>query len=382
MADRINIKDTWIGTSDPLNICDGLALFPPFPDIGAGVHFTQDTHALIDKSVQILAFRGQATIDWGVFFGLCGPGIAISMHTEGDIIPKQKELALFIKNDDTMGGYSFGTNASVGFSLMAKIYKLHWKGWHLKGSWDAVLNANLALSFDFLKVAFDIIAAALGIETLIQQVEPVKSTLKSSLSMLGETEDAFAVNEGVITVHPKFMVPFNLWTIVVALAAAGEVTGVLTAPSTVILAFDKLMNVTCSSIGCGPTLGVEVPVRVQIDKVKIDDTEFKRTHVDKLGTWHGYTESDDIPTDPKKMTVTLAHTAGFDFRMGVYAEVQILELFHAGVTIDTAIMALLGIQPQTGEFKQDLTSDIGQQWGSSSCSQCSASMEPIEVEFV
>lgn len=380
MADRINIEDTWIGTSDPLNICNGLALFPPFPDIGAGVHFTQDTHALIDKSLQILAFRGQATIDWGVFFGLCGPGIAISMHTDGRI--QDNRLAINVKNDDTIGGYSFGTNASVGFSLSAKIYKLHWQGWHLKGSWNAVLNASLALSFDFLKLAFDVIAAALGLETLIQKVEPVKPALTSSLSMLGESEDAFTVNQGVITVHPKFLVPFNIWTLVVALAAAGEVTGVLTAPSTVILAFDKLMNVTCSSIGCGPTLGVEVPVRVEIDSITIDKAEFKKTEVDKFGTWHGVTDSTDIPTDPKKMAVKLAHTAGFDFRMGLYAEVQILELFHAGVSIDTAILALLGVQPQTGAFYQTLTSDIGQQFGSSSCSQCSASMEPVEVEFV
>jgi hypothetical protein len=382
MAETIKIKKTWVGTTDPISICAGLPLFPPFPDIGAGIHYTQDDHALIDKSVQILSFRGQASVSWGVFFGLCGPGYATSMHAEGDIIPKQKELALFIKNDDTIGGYAFGTNVSVGFALVAKLYKLHWKGWHLKGSWDAVLNANLAASFDFLKVAFDVIAAALGLETLIQKVEPVKPALTSSLAMLGETEDAFAVTDGVITVHPKFLVPMNLWAIIVGLAALGELTGVLTAPSTVILAFDKLMNVTCSSIGCGPTIGMEVPVRVQIDKVKIDDTEFERTHIDKFGTWHGATDSDEFPADPKKMTVTLAHTAGFDFRVGLYAEVQILELFHAGAKIDTAILALLGIQPQTGEFKHDVTSDVGQEFGPSPINNCCASMEPIEVEFV
>jgi hypothetical protein len=206
--------------------------------------------------------------------------------------------------------------------------------------------------------------------------------LKSSLSMLGETEDAFTPNQGVITVHPKFMVPFNIWSLVVALADVGVATEILTAPSAAIIAFDKLMNVTCSSIGCGPTLGVEVPVRVHIDKVKVDDIEFQNTHVDDDGVWFGSTGADDLPTDPKKMTVTLAHTAGFDFRMGAYAEVQILELFHAGVSIDTGIMALLGVQPQTGEFKQDLTSDIGTQVGPSSCSQCGAAMEPVEVEFV
>ncbi|KMY67744.1 hypothetical protein AAU61_07630 [Desulfocarbo indianensis] len=381
MADgTIEIKKTFIGTSDPLNVCSGLALFPPFPNIGAGVHFTQNTHALLNKDLKILAFRASAAIDWGVFMGLCGPGYAIKFLTEGEI--EGDELALKIDEDSTIGGFALGTNVSIDFALMAKLYKLHWKGWHLKGSWDAVLNAELAVSFDFLKLALDVILAALGLETWLQKVEPIKETLTSSIAMLGEAEDVYKDGEGVIEIHPKFMLPINLWVLVVALAAAGEATGVLTAPSTVILAFDKLMDVTCSSIGCGPTLGIDVPVKVQVDSVTIDKAEFKRTYVDSSGTWHGTTSSGDIPQEPEKMTVKLGTTAGFDFRVGVYAEVQILELFHAGVSMDTGMLALLGIQPQIGEFHQTLSNDIGSQYASGPCLDCTAQMGPVEVEFV
>ena len=34
---KYDIDKTLIATTDPVSLCDGLSLFPPFPDIGAGV---------------------------------------------------------------------------------------------------------------------------------------------------------------------------------------------------------------------------------------------------------------------------------------------------------------------------------------------------------
>jgi len=350
----INIPKTMIGTSDPISICRGLGLFPPFPNIGAGIHGVSDTHALINHNFSFLAVRAKAAASFGYFIGCCGPGYGIKMLAEGEV--NGRTLTLAVSEDDTIGGFAFGTNFFVSGELQAQVYKFHWAGWHSHFSWDTSLDAHLDIQFDFLAAALDIILAALQLESLFHQVEPVKDTLKSSFSLMGEAEDSYASSQNQIVCNCKFMVPINCWPLIVALSQAGDELGI----GEVVLAFNALLNATLSSIGFGPTVGIGVPVNVGISSVSLDDVKFDYTATTSDGKWQGNCDATATPpNDPKEMTFTLRHTAGFDIRVGLYAELQLVEIFHVGASVDTGVLSLLNIVPDTSPFYQTLKNNVG-----------------------
>src|SRR5947209_4272374 len=65
-----------IGTSDPLNLCNGLPLFPVLGTQRAGVAASARNHKLFDRSATILITRLSVNAYGKYGFGVCGPAIA------------------------------------------------------------------------------------------------------------------------------------------------------------------------------------------------------------------------------------------------------------------------------------------------------------------
>jgi hypothetical protein len=64
------------------------------------------------------------------------------------------------------------------------------------------------------------------------------------------------------------------------------------------------------------------------------------------GKWIGISTGVDLDHEPTTMEVELTHTAGFSFTFGLFASIQLLEVFHAGASVDLVAAELLDILPQ------------------------------------
>ena len=243
--------------------------------------------------------------------------------------------------------------------LSVEIYKLYWH-WGIHGRWSGVLSVDLKVGIDVLKAAIDIIAALLQVEDLIAHAV-VEVAVDTPLQMLGEAGDVYALSEGQIDLHCKFTVPINLWTLAVLAAAATVEVPFLNVASGVIIAIHEALDVTLSSIGFGPTIGLDVPVNIQIKSVTLDDVKFDKKKITDDGKWQG-TKADPNATvadPPKEISFDMEHTPYLDFTVGLYAELQLVELFHVGASADMDILGVFNIEPSLGTYTHTLKNTIG-----------------------
>lgn len=382
----IKIAETRIGTPDSgigsgLNLCTGLELFPPFPTIPVG-WMSKGAGALkVGHSFSVIAVRASAGGSFGLQVGLCGPSYAIKFDTEGEV--QNGILTLTVKDDEAMGGAFCGCGLQAEFELKAELYKVYWH-WGPHGKWSVVLNVNLGVGIDALKAAVDIIMAVAQVEDMLTKAT-VSGAVETPLAMVGESSNAYAENRGVIEMDCVFTVPINLWTICVVAAYATVEIPYVDVASAVIIAVHEVLDVTLSSLGFGPTIGFDVPVNIQIQDVSIDNVRFNKKAVTD-GKWIGELadKSSQVPAEPKEIKVTLVHNAGFDLRIGLYAELQLLELFHVGASIDMGILGLFNIVPKTSDFTHSLMNTIGKTYLAAGCDCSVASKEAglVYVQFI
>lgn len=383
---KITIKETKIGTPDSgtggLNLCTGVPLFPPFPTIPLGWQ-TKNAGALhIGKRFKILVVRVSAEASFGLQAGLCGPSYALRFNAEGEV--EDGVLTLTIEEDESMAGIFLGAGLQAGVELKAQIYKIRWH-WGPHGSWRTKFHIRLDVGIDILKAAIDIIAALLQIEDMIAK-GAVEGASDTPLAMIGEGSDLYAISRGVIDLDCVFSVPINLWTLVVIAAAATLEVPFLDVASAAILVVHEALDVTLSSIGFGPTIGVDVPISIQIQDVDIDNVKFTNKTITSDGKWVGEQadKTIEVPADPKEISFTMVHNAGFDIMIGLYAELQLVEIFHVGTSTDMGILGLFNIQPKGGNFHHTLKNTIGNDWLASGC-DCGKLYKDaglVDVEFV
>jgi hypothetical protein len=358
------IKKTLIGTPDSgvggLTLCNGLSLFPPFPTLPLGWQSSTAGSLQIGKGFQILAVRASASAGFSMNVGLCGPSYAIQFETEGEV--DGDTLTLSVEDDEAMAGFFLGAGLEVEAKLSVQLYKLYWH-WGIHGRWSGVLNVDLKVGVDVLKAAIDIIAALLQIEDMIAHAA-VEVAVDTPLQMIGEASKVYALSEGQIDLHCQFTVPINLWTIAVLAAAATVEVPFLNVASVAIIAVHEALDVTLSAIGFGPTLGLDVPVNIQIKGVTLDDVKFDKTKITDDGKWQG-TKTDPaavVADPPEKITFTMEHTPYLDFTIGLYAELQLVELFHVGASVSMDVLGIFNIEPALGTYTHTLTNTIGRDY--------------------
>ncbi len=385
MADTtITIQETVIGTPDSgdggLNLCTGAALFPPFPTIPLGWQTANAGALNVSKSHSALIAKASASAAVGIAAGLCGPSYALRHKIEGDVVGDQ--IHLTVSDDEAMGGIFLALGMQVHIELNAEVYKIYWH-WGPHGHWVSKLDVKLEAGIDILKAAIDIIAAVLQVENLIVK-SVTEEVVDTPLAMVGENSDVYALKDGLIELHCVFSVPVNLWVIIVAAATVTEEIPYVDIASSVVLAIDEVLDVTLSSIGFGFTIGVDCPVALTLDKVTVDDVEF--SHVDGSdGAWNGKRGTGGTISDPpKNISCTWNHTAGFDIQVGVYAELQVMELFHVGGSAATDILGLFNIQPTTSPFTHTFSNTVGAATTSFSCGcpPLPQGMGMVDVDFL
>src|SRR5438045_4159418 len=105
-----NIPTTKLGTSDPINICEGFNLFAGNNAPGLDLGF-QSGKTLFAISPQILAWIFDASAGYNFFMGVCGPSWAILFDAAGETNGNQ--LQLNITNDETAAGFAMGLSLEL-----------------------------------------------------------------------------------------------------------------------------------------------------------------------------------------------------------------------------------------------------------------------------
>jgi hypothetical protein len=385
------IIKTIIGTptsTGNLSLCSGNPLWPPFPVIPLGFQYKSSGLTLV-RDFNLIFARVSLGGALGATFGMCGPSYAIKFDAEGHMSPydgNRHELTLEIEHDETMAGAWLGLGVNASVFLEAKIWTLHWAGWWPYGAWDTKLEVKLDVGIDVFKAAIDIILYICKIKNMVGKavVEGAKDT---PLAWVGESSDQYKAGNGVIRTDIDVSVPINCWSILVLAAHGGSAIPWVNVAAGVIIGIHHVLEATLSSIGFGPTVGIRVPVTLEIKDVTVDNVKFERTNTTG-GKWVGIQTGYPplpIPDPPKNISFNMAHRTEMHVTIGLYVELQIIEFIHLGSSVKVDVNDLFGWKGDLTSpyYYHTLKSAIGrtQMDCQNGCSQLARNAGMVDVEF-
>jgi hypothetical protein len=153
-----------IGTSDPVNTCLGLPLFPTGA-ARAGVFGSTRSIPLLDVSATIFITRLKVSAYAQYAFGVCGPSLAFlfpDVKVQRSNVNGRGQLALTFPSQQLEAGGFIGLSAGAGLNLALQLYRpANWlRPWEL--SWSPAFTVTRSISIDFLGLLVDLIKYLLG----------------------------------------------------------------------------------------------------------------------------------------------------------------------------------------------------------------------------
>lgn len=346
------IPKTRIATSDPINLCKGFALFPQIGTVRAGVSGGANSGALFNTNDTLLTWRLGANAGYEITIGICGPAYAARLDMEGKA--ENGAVELTISNDEIAAGFFIG--CAIRLYLNITIDELEttvvWDWWntHLEQKWQRLATLRPEVRVDMIDLIMTVIRLVLDESgqknTLIQKVNNISPALLGTWGMFDDRANQFAANQGKMVARPTFNIPIDIVPMIPELNAVN--TG---------------LKAFFSRFSAGPQIGVQIPVSVEMSKVKLDSTEYTGLSFGS-GKVTGRTTAAD-PSNPGQLKVELKHTPGFDLTLGIFANLNICKLWNINTTMSLPILTLLGISPKLGTYSNELSNTIGQMFISS-----------------
>lgn len=346
------IPPTELAKSDSLSICSGFPLFPALGSFDAGGVATSSTSGTIFdiKSQNLLVFHLAASAKYEVIFGLCGPAYAIKMEVEGETADRTLELQ--VSDDEIAAGLTFGLTLEFSFNIVLDVLQMNWvwQGWnsHFEKTWVNLGHWNLHVEIDLLEFISEIIELCIeemneeGKTTLQKAKASISKSLMSSWGILDERSDTFA-KIGELNAGPTLNLPVDITPLV---------------PGMEVL--NTALKVFWSRLSFGPQIGFQMPVKVKMSTVTLDETAYPTTFDKNTGALVGLTTGTD-PVNPKSIDVELDHYPGFDLTFGLFLNLNLVKLFNVGYSVTWPILSTLGITVSSGPFVNHLSGDIGSQ---------------------
>jgi len=341
----VNIARTCIGSSKPVDVCEGYFLF------GAGIRAgTADTgtlsKALIKKKKKIGAFRFGVDLTAGVQMGLCGPAYGVAMDVFGDT--DGNDLTLRTDNHALTAGIVMGLALTADASVSLQVYKIKWKKGKLRTKWRGKLSIDVGVSIDLLRLIFQLI------NYMFAQDEAANGNMESddgpdfgsvgAYSILDTSQSGFALAGGEMVVRPKFTRTIDFSNYVPALQGIKRGLSKLGGDFTIGLVF-----------------GLAAPTRVRVPRVRLfdnDDNAFSYP-VTTDGNRLTGTTSDGSPTTVEEVEVTFEHRTGFDFTVGATAGFSVLKIFSFGATLEFGVLDAAGLVPTLDPKRNTARNTVG-----------------------
>lgn len=331
------IAETRISTSADGTLCTGLPIWPSIPTLDLGMFSgNQPKNYLVNARPKILWFRFTASLFYEFLAGICGPAFAVSMNLEGETTGHS--LSLTVNDDEIQAGMAAGLKFNLGAILKIEHYSVF-------AGWKTDLDFTPEIDFDIIGLFVSAIKWAMqeGGGEGDAEIKPVPNS-NGYWGMIGHSSKNFGYTDTAVA-EPKVQIPIDVVPEIEELEAVN-------------IALHALMG----ELSMGPSIYFGIPVTAKINSITIDGAKYTGITPTGDGKLTGIT-SDDPPVAPSKMQVELAHSAGFDFGAGAYADVSILKIFSLSGSFDVSIIGLfaeaLQMEPASKYFNNTLKNDIG-----------------------
>ena len=250
-----------IGTSDPLDLCYGLPLFPLLGTTRAGVSASSRSYTLLDISATILATRIKVSAYASYGFGVCGPAIGF-LSEDVEVYRANSsgtgQLTLTFNEGLLMEAGAFvGASVGAGLSLALQVYMPQpwWKVWTF--AWRDAFKVDLGFSMDILQLLVELIQYLLSRSSKSLFKKDTQDRLKgvlakvSTYSLVDGAGSRDAV-EKELTATPALTLPINMVNYFPPLKALN----------------DSLSNV-CGEVSVGPSIHVQFSVTFKFDRFTV-----------------------------------------------------------------------------------------------------------------
>lgn len=349
------IRKTTLGTSDPIDICQGFALFKGGTPREAralqlGFHTSR---TLLKTNPQVLAWRFNVDAGYTLFAGVCGPAYALRFDVEGETTGDK--IALKVTNDETAAGFMFGVTAELflNFSIDNLMIRFIADGWNSRFAeeWGNLLTTRVSVSLDLVEVLRDFLLKLFGSSnqknTKLEKSSEKLPEKVASYGMYDYQKGSFATNAGAFQVNPSFSIPINLVPL----------TKAFPPPLNALYLADQGLQKFWGGLELGPRFTVSIPVTVKLTAITVMDAIYRDLTFDN-GTLTG-SGGREIAS-PRAMAASLSEQPGFDIQLEFYINVSVCKLFSLDASVPIVnITSLLGIKIEPGPFSHVVSSDVG-----------------------
>lgn len=352
------IPSTLLGSSNPVDICKGFALFPTIGTTRAGITSGLNNTPLLDtEPITVLTFRTTVNCGGGFFVGLCGPAYGIAFNAAGTF--SNTALQLAITNDAVAAGLIFGALMNFSFTLQFEVGHLEWvnDGWEsrLITRWETALNAVLKFELDILGLILKYILGQIvennkgPVSYAVQQTATALPRAVPSYSFFGTQVNALGTTQGGLTVNPSFALPINIAGLLKLIPKLGIIIAAIEGAA--------------FQLQLGPSITLGLPVNIQVTQFSLganaDTTSLTWTPGGLTGPLAA-----PPPNNPRNLYATVRHIPGpfFTFNLGLFFTLTLIRVISLGVTSPPIpIRNVLGLQIDFGTYFNRLNNSIGSQ---------------------
>lgn len=332
------LPTTRLGTSDPVDLCDGLSLFPPTVPSALGITYNG---TFFSKKVKALGTEFKAEAGYFLNAGACGPSWATVMTVDGiygsSDQPFQDELNFIITNEETQAGFVMGFDVGLTFELKVKL-------------WSDEHEFNISPTFDLIEIALYLLQQALGPEHFLTKLGNVLPSVEGSWGAY-DSGGRFTQNNGVVSASPVFTIPINLWSLLVDVDDSTAVFD-----GTLVVA-NKILGKTKSSIIVGPAIGLGITTTITMQSILINEQPFSITE------WEADTNTviatgGAFNLDAQTMTFNFQQVPSFDLTLGFTFQLSLAQVINLGETFTFSLLQDLGITIDLGTFQQSISANV------------------------
>lgn len=335
-----------IGTSDPLNLCNGLPLFPVLGTQRAGVAASARNHKLFDRSATILITRLNVNAYGKYGFGVCGPAIAF-LSPNVDVLRTNSaedkgELSLTFNEGLLLTAGTFvGAYAGIGFNLNLQVLapKPWYKVWSF--AWRDALAGNLDITVDLLSTLVLLAQFLLSRSSKNLFKEDTRNRLAKALEGAGKVVKTFSLEDtagSTSTVSPQV-----------------RAVPKLTLPINIVNFFPELkaLNASLSKIGgelsVGPSIHLEFPVTFEFksftiegglaggaSKADYDALKYANDQVSASGPTRF-----DTGVKPSRVTTNVEYRTALALTLSLHCQISVSKFFSIGANTPSLDLTLL-----------------------------------------
>jgi len=346
------IPKTVLGTSDPVDLCKGFALFPKLGTVRAGVTAFDRSTKLFDVQPQILAWRLRLFVDTKILMGVCGPSYGIKFAAQGT--SSGDSLTVKITEDVVQAGFFFGVNVEITLGLVLEqlIPRWIWDGWNsrLETQWVNAVNASFTFRADLVEILLGAVLSTLKArgksKTALKKANEILPALLGTWGFFDESKDGFLPGEGTWSLAPAIQLPLNIVPLTKTIPG-------LNAP----YLLDAALTPLCGYFRMGPTIGISIPTDIRVQALTVDGKEYPKVAFanDALVASGG----PKVPDCPKTLGAKLEHKPGFDVGFGIFASLAVLKLFSFDASFEIPVLNLLNIKIDLGTYANTVSSTLG-----------------------